>query len=163
MSTKPIVSRFILGIVDFFYLPFKKYISLQTFRYAVCGGSNAVLNLLVFSLSYNFVFDETQWTIAGFTITRYISAYLVALSISFPMGFCLNKFVVFQLSNLPTKIQLLRYGFVTVTSTLFDYLLLHLLIGYFQFWATPSQAFIIVVLSLYSYFCQTYFTFKTIR
>ena len=137
--------------------------ALQTFRYAVCGGTNALLNLIVFSVSNNFLFKEEVIFILDFPVSRYIAAYLVALSISFPLGFCLNRFVVFQESNLNPKIQLIRYASITVTSIVLDYLLLHLLIGYFGFWATPSQAFIIVVLSLFSYFSQTYFTFKTVR
>lgn len=156
-----IVRDFLLKIIDFFYPPFRKLIGLQTFRYAVCGGSNAALNLLVFFISYNFLFTDTVIYILDFTVTRYIMAYLVALSISFPVGFCLNKFVVFQQSNLKGKIQLMRYATLTVTNIFLDYFLLHLLVGYWGLWATPSQAFIIVLLSLISYFYQTYFSFKT--
>jgi putative flippase GtrA len=153
----------ILRIIDFFYPLAKRFIDLQTFRYAVCGGSNAALNLLIFYLSYNFIFKTEVVYLFDFAITRYIAAYLIALSFSFPIGFCLNKFIVFQQSNLKSQVQLIRYAFITASSILIDYSLLHILIGYFGFWATPSQAFIIVLLSLYSYFAQTYFTFKTVK
>lgn len=153
----------ILRIIDFFYPLAKRFIDLQTFRYAVCGGSNAALNLLIFYLSYNFIFKTEIVSFLDFAITRYISAYLIALSFSFPIGFCLNKFIVFQKSNLKSQVQLIRYAFITVSSILIDYSLLHILVGYFGFWATPSQALIIVLLSLYSYFAQTYFTFKTVK
>ena len=154
---------YLLKFIDFFYPPFKKIIGIQTFRYLVCGGSNALLNLLVFSFSYNFIFVSQEAHLLGFTITRYIAAYLIALSISFPVGFCLNKFVVFQQSNLIGKTQLIRYASLAITNIFLDYALLHLLIGYWKFWATPSQAFIIVLLSLISYFYQTYFSFKTVK
>lgn len=157
------VRDFILSFIDFFYPPFKRLIGIQTFRYAFCGGSNALLNLLVFSVSYNFLFTDKVIYVLGFAISRYIAAYLLALSISFPIGFCLNKYVVFQSSNLLGHVQFVRYASLTVTNIFLDYFLLHLLVGYFGFWATPSQAFIIVVLSLFSYFCQTYFSFKTVR
>lgn len=153
----------LLPVIDFFYPPFKKVFDLQTFRYAVCGGSNAALNLLMFYVAYNFIFKNEVVTLLGYPVTRYIAAYLIALSISFPVGFILNKFVVFQQSNLQGRIQLFRYAFITGSSILFDYLLLHFLVGYLKFWATPSQAFIVIILSLYSYFCQTYFTFKTVK
>jgi putative flippase GtrA len=153
----------ILRIIDFFYPLAKRFIDLQTFRYAVCGGGNAVLNLLIFYLGYNFIFKTEIVYFLDFAITRYIAAYLIALSISFPIGFCLNKFIVFQQSNLKSQVQLIRYAFITVSSIIIDYSLLHILVGYFGFWATPSQAFIIVLLSLYSYFAQTYFTFKTVK
>lgn len=157
------VKNALLGIIDFFYPPFKRFIKLQTFRYAMCGGGNALLNLIVFHLSYHLLFYNYTFTILGHAVTQYISAYLVALSISFPVGFCLNKFVVFQDSNLQGKTQLIRYASLAITNIFLDYSLLHLLVGYFKFWATPSQAFIIVLLSLISYFYQTYFSFKTVK
>lgn len=157
------IKLLILRIIDFFYPLAKRFIDLQTFRYAVCGGSNATLNLLIFYLSYNFIFKTEIIYFVDFAITRYIAAYLIALSISFPIGFCLNKFIVFQQSNLKSQVQLIRYAFITCSSILIDYCLLHLLVGHLGFWATPSQAFIIVLLSLYIYFAQTYFTFKTVK
>ncbi len=153
----------LLSFIDFFYPPFKSFIGLQTFRYAFCGGSNALVNLIVFHVSYHYIFDNYIIYIIGHKITQYISAYLVALSISFPIGFCLNKFVVFQESNLKSKTQLIRYASLALTNIFLDYFLLHLLVGYFKFWATGSQAFIIVLLSLISYFYQTYFSFKTVK
>lgn len=153
----------LLRLIDFFYPAFKQIFDLQTFRYAVCGGSNAFLNLFIFSFSYNVIFEKEVVVIFGFLVTQYIAAYLIALSICFPLGFCLNKYLVFQQSNLQSKTQLMRYAFVAITSIGLDYTLLHVFVGYFQFWATGSQAAIIVFLSLYSYFCQTYFTFKTVK
>jgi putative flippase GtrA len=157
------VKFYLLKFIDFFYPPFRHFIGLQTFRYAVCGGSNALLNLFVFYLSYTFLFTTVEIEVLDFKITRYIASYMMALFVSFPVGFCLNKFVVFQESNLMGKTQFIRYGTLAVTNIFLDYSLLHLLIGYFKFWATPSQAFIIVLLSLISYFYQTYFSFKTLK
>ena len=34
------LSQIITKIVDFFYRPFSRYIPLQLFRYAACGGGN---------------------------------------------------------------------------------------------------------------------------
>lgn len=155
------IKNFLLRIIDFFYPLAQKWVGIQTFRYAVCGGSNALLNLVTFSVAYNFIFLDNVIYFLGLPITRYIAAYMLASSISFPVGFCLNRYVVFQKSNLKASTQLTRYLSVTLSSILLDYLLLHLLIGYFGFWPTVSQAMIIVFLSLYSYFCQTYFSFKT--
>lgn len=157
------IKRGILNFIDFFYPPFKRIFGPQTFRYAVCGGTNAFLNLFIFFISYNYIFIHEVVYIFGIAISRYIAAYLVALSISFPIGFCLNKYVVFQESNLQGRVQLIRYASLTATNIFLDYSLLHLMVGYFGFWATPSQAFIIVILSLFSYLFQTYYSFKTVK
>ena len=158
-----VIKDFLLKIIDFFYPPFRRLMEIQTFRYLACGGSNALLNLVVFYISYHHIFAGVSIQLFGFKVTQYIASYLVALSISFPVGFCLNKFVVFQSSNLAGKTQLIRYGSLAIINVFLDYSLLHLLVGYFGFWATPSQAFIIVLLSLISYFYQTYFSFRTVK
>ena len=38
----------IIAFIDFFYPPFKKIMPEQTFRYAVCGGSNMTPGYLSF-------------------------------------------------------------------------------------------------------------------
>lgn len=153
------MKRSILRFIDFFYPPFSKFIPLQTFRYAFSGGSNAAINLLVFFLSYNFILQHEIIYAGPYAISKYIAAYAIALSISFPIGFLLNKYIVFQESDLHARVQLFRYATVTAMSIYFDYALLHFFVGDLGFWATPSQALIIVILSLFSYFFQTYVTF----
>jgi len=149
----------ILTVIDFFYPPFSKFLPRQTFRYAVSGGSNAGLNLLVFFISYNFVFDNEVVYLGSLAMNKYIAAYIVALCCSFPVGFLLNKYIVFPESDLKGTTQLFRYATVTAMSIYFDYALLHFFVGYLGFWATPAQALIIVILSLFSYLFQTYVTF----
>ena len=149
----------LIKLIDFFYFPFLQFIPIKTFRYGVTGGSNALLNLTIFFLSYNYILKGEALRIGSYTITSYIGADLMALSVSFPVGFLLNKYLVFQQQGRGIQ-QLGLYAFVTVSSLLMNYGLLHLLVGYFGFWATPSQAFIIVLMSAFSYFFQSYVTFR---
>lgn len=153
------MKRNILKFIDFFYPPFSRVLPIQTFRYAVSGGTNALVNLSIFFFSYHFILQNELITFGNFVVTKYICAYLLALSFSFPIGFMLNKYIVFQESNLQGRTQLFRYASVTAMSIYFDYALLHFFVGYLGFWATPSQAIILVILSLFSYFFQTYITF----
>lgn len=148
----------LIKTTDYLYLPFKRFIKLQTFRYAFCGGTNALLNIIIFSVCYNLVF-KYDTSFLNLPITRYAKAYTVALSFSFPIGFTLLKSIVFKESNVKAKTQVLRYTLVNLSCIIFDYLLLYLLIGYYNLPATLSQTFILMILSLYSYLCQTHFTF----
>ncbi|HTO16494.1 MAG TPA: GtrA family protein [Edaphocola sp.] len=151
----------LIAIIDFFYFPvFHKWIPLKTFRYAACGGGNALFNLVLYAISYNFIFLNDIVHIGPISMTRYIAAFVFALIFSFPIGFILNKFVVFSSSHLKGRIQLFRYGLVTGLSILGNYLLLHFFAGYCGFWATPSQALTTIILSVSSYFAQTYFSFR---
>lgn len=146
--------------IDFFYPPFSKIIPLKTFRYGVTGGSNALLNLIIFFISYNYILKGNEIAYSFIIITPYIAAYLMALAVSFPIGFLLNKYVVFQQVNGRGKQQLLLYALLTISTIIMHYALLHLLVGYWKLWATPSQAFIIVLMATISYFFQSYVTFK---
>lgn len=154
------ISKFLIRIIDFFHPPFAKLIPLKTFRYGVTGGSNALLNLIIFYLSYTFILKGEVLKVGSLTITPYIAAYLMALFISFPVGFLLNKYVVFQEASGKGRHQIMLYATLTLTTLVMHYALLHLLVGYLEFWATPSEAFIIVLMALFSYFFQSRVTFR---
>lgn len=154
------VNYYLDKIVIFFYAPFSRIIPLKTFRYGMCGGSNAVLNLLLFYLSYNYLFDRPVVNFSGLLITPYIAAYLVALCVTFPVGFLLNKYFVFQEAGGRTGRQLSLYAFLTVSNIILEYVLLHFLIGRMRLPATLVQAAIIVCLAGISYLFQSYITFR---
>lgn len=152
----------IIQIIDFFYFPiFHRFIPLQTFRYAACGGGNALFNLVMFFIGYNFIFTQDVVHVGFISMTRYIAAFVFALLFSFPLGFMLNRYVVFTQSHLRGRVQLFRYGVTAATSIVLNYLLLHFFAGFCGFWATPSQALTTVILSVSSYFAQTHFSFRT--
>lgn len=152
---------FIWRVLDFFYPPFKRFIPLRTYRYLACGGGVTVLGLLVYFLSYNFLFIHGEVVQLGpFSVTRYIAAYIVSLMVAFPVGFFLSKFVVFSDSYLKGKIQLFRYGFLQVLTILLNWALLHFFVGFLSFWATPSQALTGGLVAIFSYFFQRFVSFK---
>lgn len=154
------ISRYIIRFIDFFHPPFSRIIPIETFRYGATGGSNALLNLIIFYLSYTYVLKAQPVDVGSFTITPYIAAYLMALSVSFPVGFLLNKYVVFKQATGRGRHQILLYAALTFTTLVMHYSLLHFLIGYLGFWATPSEAFIIILMAVFSYFFQSRVTFR---
>jgi len=92
---------------------------------------------------------------------QYTAAFIIALFISFPVGFALNKYVVFQQSHLKGRIQLFRYATMTIINIFLNWALLHFFAGFCGFWNTPSQALTTVILAVLSYFAQMYFSFRT--
>lgn len=156
-----LIKKYLLQFIDFFYPPFKRIFPLKTFRYAFCGGSVALLNLVIYAVCNQFLFkDREPVIIGGFEIQYYTLALIISFCLTFPLGFALNKFIVFPESNIKGKIQLIRYASMTAFSIFLNYALSHLLIGIWQFWPTPSYAFITVFLAVLSYFVQNFFTFK---
>lgn len=155
------VRNFIFSIIDWFYPPFQRILPLKTFRYAVCGGSVALLNLVAFFIANQCLFpNEIVWDFGPFQLHSYIAAFITALMVSFPIGFLLNRYVVFRTSTIKGRYQLFRYGVMTGINIMLNYLLLHLFVQTFRFWPTPSQAIITGILAVLSYFAQNYFSFQ---
>src|ERR1700743_2371241 len=150
----------ILSIIDFFYKPFKKYIPLQTFRYAAAGGANTAFDIALFSIAYNFIVRKHDVTIGPLTLSPHIASLAFAFCFSLPSGFYLNRYVVFQESGLKRKSQLFRYLIVVFICIIFNYLLLKLFVDYFGWYPTPSKILTTLLVIIFSYSSQTYYFFR---
>ena len=146
--------------IDFFYPPFSRFMNRMTFRYAACGGANTVLDIFLFFLSYNFVFQKQIVRFSYISISPYIAAFMLSFCITFPIGFLLNRYVVFQGSVIAGRIQLFRYGVTVVVSILLNYLFLKLFIEGLGLFPTVAKILTTFIVVGFSYLSQSYFTFK---
>lgn len=153
--------NWIIAIINWFYKPFQKYIPLETFRYAACGGGNMVLDTMLYFVSYNFILKKEPVDIGIMNIAPHIAAFIMAFCISFPTGFLLNKYITFIQSELKSNVQLLRYGVIVVGSIFFNFILLQLFVEYFGFYPTPSKMLTTAIIVVFSYFSQKYYSFRT--
>src|ERR1700755_3408772 len=94
------LKKLINSFIDFFYPPFSKVMPLQTFRYAACGGTNTLLDIVMYSVSYNFILHQQPVHIGFLTISAYVLSFIISFCISFPSGFFLMRHVVFSESTL---------------------------------------------------------------
>lgn len=153
--------KLLLNIIDTFYPLFKKAMPLQTFRYAACGGSNAALNFLIFSIVENFIAKKQVVHITPeIAMSSHIFAFLVAFGITFPIGFYLNTFVVFDGSYLLKRVQLFRYLVVVIICILLNYIFMKLFVDGLKWYPTPAYMFTFVLVTVFSYFSQQNFSFK---
>jgi putative flippase GtrA len=151
----------ILNIIDFFHQPFSRWIDQRTFRYLACGGSNQILYIFLYFISYNFILAKQDVPLFGnVKITAPIAAYMIAFSISFPIGFVLSKYIVFPESNLQKRVQLFRYILLTGTCIILTYLFIKFFVEFCHFYPTPSSAITSILLAVFSYISQRHFTFK---
>lgn len=150
----------LLKLIDFFYPPFSRWLSLHTFRYIASGGTTAASGIIVYYLVYNLVLDQQNVRIASLLVTAHIAALAIESVITFVIGFVLNKYIVFTKSNLKGRIQLFRYGSVVLTNILLNYAFLKVLVEAFGFYPTLAKVFTTAVLSVFSYFYQKHFSFK---
>lgn len=147
-------------LIDFFYPPFKRWMPVLTFRYAVCGGGNTLLALVVYFVGYHYLFDKQVFDFGFYAMKPHIAALFLSGIFSFLFGFVLNKFLVFTDSNLRGRVQLFRYFLSFFFNLFLNYLLLKLLVEIFHIEAFLSQLINTVIVVTASYLMQRKFTFK---
>lgn len=155
------VRHIILNIIDFFHKPFAKWINLQTFRYLACGGSNTVLDIFLYFISYNFILAKQPVHVQSLTISPYIAAFMMSFSVSFPSGFILSRYIVFPESTVMRKrVQILRYALLVGMCIILNYIFLKLFVEWCGFYPTPSKMLTTIIVAVFSYVAQRNFTFK---
>lgn len=149
------------GVLDFFYPFFRRFMDKTTFRYAACGGANTVFDILLFFVSYHFILRKQMVELSFLVVSPHIAAFLMAFLISFPVGFLLMRFIVFQDSYLKGRIQLFRY-FLSVCVNLFlNYVFLKILVERMHFFPTVSKIITTFFVVGFSYMAQKHYSFKT--
>lgn len=137
---------------------------LQTFRYAACGGGNTMLDILIYFLSYNYLFHKELVHVGSLvTFQPHIAAFLVAFLVSFPMGYLLNRFIVFPGSTLRGRIQLFRYFLLVMICIVLNYFFIKLFVEQLGIYPTISKIITTVIVVTFSYLTQKHFTFKILK
>ena len=175
------LAQIITKIIDFFYPPFRRFMSEQLFRYAACGGGNLVLDWILYFLVYNFVIGHELVYISlpfregmgvgSLCLTPHIATLCIVFPITLLTGFWLQKFVTFQTPNkgeapnLQTKTQsqtprqLSRYILIVFINLAINYFGLKLCVEILGWYPTPSKMFITLITVAVSYLGQKHFTF----
>lgn len=151
----------IIRTVDWFYFPFLRFVPPEIFRYAATGGVNTLFDLLLYFVFYRFVLDKQIVDLGFVAISPHIAAFLMVFPITFLSGFILAKYVTFSASELRGRIQLFRYGVTVFGAIILNYVFLKLFVEYFGWYATFSKGVTTVIVVIYSYLSQRYFSFKT--
>ncbi len=155
-----IIGKYISDLIDLFYPPFRKYISLQFFRYSVSGASNMVFDWVLYFITYNFIIQKQLVNLGFVTLSPHIASLFVTFPISLFTGFLLQKYVTFTASQLRGSKQLFRYSLVVGLNLLINYFGLKIFVDLMRFYPTPSKMLITIITVIISYFSQKHFTFK---
>lgn len=133
---------------------------LQTFRYAACGGGNTLLDIGLFFISYNFILHKEMVHTPWLTVSPHIAAFLMSFIVTFPVGFFLSRYVVFEGSAVRKREQLPKYMIVVMGSILLNYFFLKIFVETLGMYATLAKICTTVFVVAFSYFSQKHFTFK---
>lgn len=151
----------IIELLNFFHHPFRNVLPSDSFRYLVCGGSNALLDAFLFFISYNFIFKKELVDLKLIAISPHIAAFLVVFPVTFTMSFLLTKFIVFHNSSLKWRTQLFRFVLTVMNSFILHYLLLKFFVEVLSFYPTPSKLLTSFCAAVVSYLILRYYTYKT--
>jgi putative flippase GtrA len=153
----------IINTIDYFHTPFRRFIPIETFRYAATGGFNTVLDIVLYFICYNFVIDKHVIDLGIVSISPHIAAFFIVFPITFFTGFLFAKFITFTSSIVRGRIQLIRYMISVSGSIFLNYVFLKIFVEFVGLWPTLSKIITTGIVVIYSYFAQKFFTFKTAR
>jgi putative flippase GtrA len=155
--------KWIISFIDFFYPPFSRFMPLQTFRYAACGGTNTLLDIFVFFISFNFILHKQDLNLGFIVFKPHIAAFIMSFCVSFPTGFFLMRNIVFTESVLQGRVQLFRYFVLVVICLLLNYIFIKLFVEQCHIYPTVAKIFTTVIVVSFSYLTQKNYTFKAAR
>ena len=154
------MKSFLLKIIDSCYYLFKKFIPIKTYRYAICGGSNMVLDTMLYFICFHYIFDKQIFDIFTVVLSPHIASLFFVFPITFCFGFLLNRYIVFSDSKLPMWIQFSRYLSVGIAALIISYFSMKILVDIFHFYPTPSRVLTIIITVIFGYIMQHKFSFK---
>lgn len=162
MKVHDFIRKTILAIIDGVYPLFKRIMPLQTFRYAACGGGNTILDITLFFISYNFILNKLPIHIGWLTISPHIMSFIISFCVTFPIGFYLSRYVVFQETTVKKTRQLAKYFFVVFGCILLNYIFLKFFVDYLGWYPTPAKMATTIFVVIFSYTSQKHYTFKSV-
>ncbi|MDE6183023.1 MAG: GtrA family protein [Rikenellaceae bacterium] len=155
------LSEMIIGAIDRFYPSFmERFMSRQMFRYGVCGGSNMLLDMVLYFLFYQLLYRKECLHIGAVTISAEIAAFLTVFPITFFTGLWLAKNVSFRNSTLKNVTQGGRYFMVVLLNIGVKYFGLKLLVEVLGWFPSVSNAVLTILTVLISYLLQKNFSFR---
>jgi len=154
------VRKSIFKVLDVFYPLFRKWMPLQTYHYAACGGGNTLLSLFLYFISYNFILKKQIIHFGSIAVSPHVMALFISSLITLPIGFYLSMFVVFQGSYLRRRIQFFRYFLVVVACLILNYIFLKIFVEVLGWYPTLAQMVNTCIVVCFSYLSQRHFSFK---
>jgi putative flippase GtrA len=132
----------------------------QTFRYAASGGGNTLLGFLIYFVSFKYILQEKDFHFAIYAFKAHVAALFISFCITFPIGFFMSKYVVFNDSKMKGRVQLFRYFMICMFNLMLNYLLLKIFVERFHIYAVIAQVMTTSIVIIFSYLAQRHFSFK---
>jgi len=138
-----------------------KVLHSKIFRYFISAGIATVVDISIFYLSYNYIFEKQPFY---FTDKIAISAPTLSLILSTTCGvttnFLITKIFVFHESTLKTHKQVFRYVLVALFVLSLNYFTMTFLIKNLDWYPTIARTFAALSIGVLSFIIHKYFSFR---
>lgn len=133
----------------------------QTFRYAACGGGNTMLDFIIFAVVNDIILKNKRLHITNsFVPDAHNVAIACCFFVTFPLGFYLSRYVVFQELTTSKRKQFIKYAAVVMFCFVLNYGFMNFFVNSLQIEAKLAKLITTVFVVLFSYLAQKHFTFK---
>lgn len=139
----------------------KQILNSKIFRYFISAGLATVVDILVYFIAYNYIYQKQDIHLFNIAV---IAASSASLILSYTCGlltnFTISKILVFHESDLETHKQLFRYILVALGILFLNYLMMKFLIRDLGWYPTFSRAFSALSIGVLSFTVHKYFSFR---
>jgi len=135
--------------------------NIQFFRYGATGAGNLVFDWILYFIIYNFVLQKQMLNLGIVTLSSHIATKFIEFPVIFMSGFMLQKYVTFTDSTNRGHEQIFRYLLIAFINIGLNYAGLKLFFDVLHVYASISNVIVTILITVFSYFSQKKFTFKT--
>jgi len=152
----------IRSVIDFFYPLFKRYMSPEFFRYGVTGVGNLFFDWFMYFFIFNFILQKQMLCLGFVTLSSHIATMVIKFPITLTSGFYLQKYVTFTTSTNRGKEQIIRYYIIGFINLGLTYVGLKIFVEMLHLFPSVANVVVSILVTVFSYFSQRKFTFKTV-
>lgn len=135
---------------------------LKVFRYFISAGVATWVDICVYYIAFNYIYEKTDINISGiYTISAPTASLILSYTLGLITNFVITKYLVFSESELETYKQLFRYVLVALVVLVFNYLLMSFLIRILDWFPTISRAVSAITVGIMSFVVHRNFSFST--
>ena len=121
-----------------------------------------MFDTFLYFIFHNFIVAKQNVDLFFVVLSPHIASLFFVFPITFVTGFLLQKFITFEKSNLPWKVQFFRYFLVAMGALVLSYICMKFFVDLLGFYPTPSKILTVFIAVAYSYILQNKFSFKVV-
>jgi putative flippase GtrA len=156
-NNKKFPHKELANLLDLLYPFFKRFLTLQTYRYLAVGGVCFCINLAVFTCSHSLY---VEYNIGFKYFPSYWISLLTAQIFTITVGFYLCFHFVFPYSDLGVGKQFIRYSISNLIATTLSMMNLYVLISVLDQNIHLSYLCSVIFIQTINYYVQMHYSFE---